>query len=129
MSRTKTKRIAVIAVVFMVAMVVVLVVPGREEPVIVKGDLSGQDVKEIKRAALKELRQQLWEYFKSSLKFKAYHNAVETLKVYHSLKVTRIESIDSDVALVYFKTGKTNGAWPNTLAKQTDGWHLKYGDY
>ena len=122
MSRTRTKRIAIIAAVFVVAMVVVLVAPDREPPVIVKGNLSAQDIKEIKGAAMKDVHAIEWASVKLCLRQKEFRTALGFLKAYHGLRVKEINAQGPDLASVTYRIGDTTFSWSDVLTRQTNGW-------
>ena len=123
MSRTKTKRITVIAAVFIVA--VALVAPHREEEVIIKGHLSEQDIKDIKRTALKNLHDLLSKSFTFDLKEREFRSAWETVKEYHRTRVKQIDVLNPDGVLVAYTTGDTNTHFQDLFIRQTNGLWLK----
>lgn len=129
MSRTKINRIAIIAAIFVMAMAVAFSWPNKEEPMIVKGDLSAQDIKEINRVALKNLHAGEWESFKLCLKRKEFRIALANLKEYRSLKVKEIQVQDPDAAWVSYKIGDTNATWRDLFTRQTNGWQLRRRNY
>ena len=107
------------AILLALAFVAAMVLHKHEEPIII-GDLSKEDVSQISRVALRQIRVRLRDAFRIDVRARDVKGLVTDIQYYPSITVTNIEKLPTGVVSVKmrFKSGEIS-AW--CYVKKTDG--------